>query len=110
VLHPAYVAPEGGSTLAAIVGPSTLAIQQTREEQGLMGTSTAETVRHEVELPLSGGEATALAVDGRGDGAFVGTSAGRSSTSISRTASRRSSGPFRPAPPAPVSPRSVSHR
>ncbi len=76
VRHPAYTATETGWILAAIVGGKKLAIVETREERSLLGTSSSDTARKEVELSVEG-EATALAIDGRGENAFVGSSSGQ---------------------------------
>ncbi|MBI4013689.1 MAG: ABC transporter permease subunit [Candidatus Rokubacteria bacterium] len=70
--------------LTAATGPVTvaqtdareLAVLSVRERKALIGPSTKEESRQTVAIPISG-EITALALDGRGDDLFVGTSSGQ---------------------------------
>ena len=71
----AYAATKGGIT-AALVGPADLVLVTAKETKALIGPSTRVEVRQPLSLPVEG-EITALALDGRGEDLFVGTSAGQ---------------------------------
>jgi phosphate transport system permease protein len=70
----AYVPGEGGITVAQ-VGPRDLALVAIKETKALIGPSTKEEIRQGLSLPVEG-SVTALALDGRGEDLFVGTSSG----------------------------------
>ncbi|MBI3003012.1 MAG: ABC transporter permease subunit [candidate division NC10 bacterium] len=71
----AHVAAPSGPITAAALGPRDLVLLTVRERKALIGPATRETSRRELTLPVEG-EITALALDGRGEDLFVGTSAG----------------------------------
>jgi phosphate transport system permease protein len=71
----AYIPARGGIT-AAQLGPRDLALVTVKETKALIGPSTKEEVRQVLSLSVEG-RITALALDGRGEDLFVGTSAGR---------------------------------
>lgn len=71
----AYAATKGGIT-AALVGPADLVLVTAKETKALIGPSTREEVRQPLSLPVEG-EITALALDGRGEELFAGTSSGQ---------------------------------
>ena len=70
----AYSAARGGIA-AARVGPRDLALIVVKETKALIGPSTTGVSREVVSLPVDG-EISALALDGRGDDVYVGTSSG----------------------------------
>jgi phosphate transport system permease protein len=70
----AYVPARGGITVAQ-VGPRGLALVTVKEIKALIGPSTKEEFRQVLSLPVEG-RITALALDGRGEDLFVGTSSG----------------------------------
>jgi len=67
--------PPGGPLTVAQVGPRALVIQTVVEKKALVGGSRREESLATVEVPTAG-EITALALDGRGEDLFVGTSTG----------------------------------
>jgi phosphate transport system permease protein len=75
VARVAAAAPDSGPVTIGQVGPSDLIVQSVIEKKALIG----EPRREEATTPLAvdGVTITALAVDGRGEDLFVGTSAGR---------------------------------
>jgi phosphate transport system permease protein len=70
----AYVPAQGGITVGQ-VGPRELVLVTVKETKALIGPSTKAEVRHVLSIPPEG-EITALALDGRGEDLFVGTSSG----------------------------------
>ena len=76
LLRLAAAAPAAGRVLVAQVGPGALIVQRTIERKALIGGSRAEESLQPLGLP-EGVEATALAVDGRGEELLVGTRDGR---------------------------------
>ncbi|MGH7264546.1 MAG: ABC transporter permease subunit, partial [Candidatus Rokuibacteriota bacterium] len=71
----ATAAPPGGAVTAAAVGARDVALLVTRERKALIGPSTREVSRQAVTLPGQG-DITALALDGRAEDLFVGTTTG----------------------------------
>jgi phosphate transport system permease protein len=71
----AYAAAPGGPLAAAVVGPTEIALVRTRERKALVGPSTREESRQTIALPTRG-EVRELALDGRGEDLFAGTSTG----------------------------------
>ncbi len=71
----AYVGAESGPIIAAAVGPRDLMLVTRKERKALIGPSTREELRQTLSFPDQG-EITALAVDGRGEDLFIGTSGG----------------------------------
>jgi phosphate transport system permease protein len=69
------VAPAGPITAAA-VGPKELVLLTVKETKALIGPSTKEESSQRLSLPIEG-EITGLALDGRGEDLFVGTSSGQ---------------------------------
>jgi phosphate transport system permease protein len=74
--HVAYTAAKAGPITAAVVGPKDLVLVTVKETKALIGPSTKEASSRAVPLPVDG-EITALALDGRGEDLFVGTSSGQ---------------------------------
>jgi len=74
IRHLAYVPAKGGITVAQM-GPRDLALVAVKETKALVGPSTKEVHRQVLSLPVDG-QITALALDGRGEDLFVGTSSG----------------------------------
>jgi phosphate transport system permease protein len=72
----AYTLTDSGPIAAVLVGPHDLIVVTIKERRALIGPSTKEESRVQLTLPVDG-ELTALALDGRGDDLFVGTSAGQ---------------------------------
>jgi phosphate transport system permease protein len=72
----AYVSAQSGPVTAAVVGPQELALVTISERKALIGPSTKEESRQTLSLTVEG-EITALALDGRGEDLFVGTSSGQ---------------------------------
>jgi phosphate transport system permease protein len=71
----ALAAPPSGGVIVAQVGPRDLVVQTVVEKKALIGgTRREETLQ---ALTIEGGEITALALDGRGEDLFVGTSGGQ---------------------------------
>lgn len=66
---------EDGLVAAAAVAPRRLAIVRRRQKRALVGSGRIEETRHEVDLP-GRGKVVALAVDGRGEDLFAGTTEG----------------------------------
>ncbi|HXG62359.1 MAG TPA: ABC transporter permease subunit [Planctomycetota bacterium] len=66
---------EDGLVAAAAVAPRRLAIVRRRQKRALVGPGRVEEARHEVDLPGTG-RVVALAVDGRGEDLFAGTTEG----------------------------------
>ena len=75
VTRVAYARGEHGPLFAAVAGGRQLVLVTVKETQSLIGPSTREQVRQELSVPTRG-EVTALAIDGRGDDLFLGTSDG----------------------------------
>ena len=67
--------PPGGPLTIAQLGPRTLAIQAVVEKKALVGGSRREESLTTADVPTTG-EVTALALDGRAEDLFVGTSTG----------------------------------
>jgi phosphate transport system permease protein len=59
-----------------VLGPKDLTLVSVKETKALIGPSTKEESRQSLSLPAEG-EITALALDGRGEDLFVGTSSGQ---------------------------------
>ncbi|MDQ7827522.1 MAG: ABC transporter permease subunit [Armatimonadota bacterium] len=72
----AYARTRAGPVVAAQTGPREVTLVRVRERRALVGASTREVVRDRLTLRIAG-EVTALALDGRGDALFVGTSVGQ---------------------------------
>jgi phosphate transport system permease protein len=72
----AYTLTERGPITAAVVGPKEISVVTIKERRALIGPSTKEESRMSLDFPVDG-ELTALALDGRGEDLFVGTSAGQ---------------------------------
>ena len=70
------VAAEGGPVTVAQLGPAELVLETVVEKKALIGPSRKEASRERLPVELEG-EITRLAVDGRGEDLFVGTSAGQ---------------------------------
>jgi len=66
---------ESETSFVAATGPRKLALLRVKKKAALIGGEKLEETRAEVSLD-TGGEITALAVDGRGEDVFVGTSRG----------------------------------
>jgi phosphate transport system permease protein len=66
---------KAGPITVGAVGPKDLVFVTAKETKALIGGSTKEEVNRRLSLPV-GGEITALALDGRGEDLFVGTSDG----------------------------------
>jgi phosphate transport system permease protein len=73
--HLAFAPAEGGPVTAGQVGPAQLVIETVVERKALVGPSRREAARQVLVLPVDG-EITRLAMDGRGDDLFAGTSRG----------------------------------
>ena len=69
------MAPEGPVTVAQ-VGPAELAVQTVVERKALIGPATRQQSTQTLTVPVDG-EITQLALDGRGEDLFVGTSRGQ---------------------------------
>jgi len=74
IRHLAYVPAKGGITVGQL-GPRALVLVTVKDTKALIGPSTREEFRQALSLPVEG-EITALALDGRGEDLFVGTSTG----------------------------------
>ena len=72
----AHVSSSSGPITAAAVGPKELVLLTIKETKALIGPSTKEESRQRLSLPVEG-EITGLALDGRGEDLFVGTSSGQ---------------------------------
>ena len=72
----AAAAPEGGPVAVAQVGPRALLVQTVVEKKALIGPGRKEASVQALDVATDG-EITALALDGRGEDLFVGTSRGR---------------------------------
>jgi phosphate transport system permease protein len=72
----AYSRTDRGAVLIARTGPRAAAVIAIRETIPLVGPPVREETRHAVSLEAEG-EITALAIDNRGNHAYVGTSTGR---------------------------------
>jgi phosphate transport system permease protein len=68
--------PAAGPILIAQVGPTELVVQTTVERKALVGPGTREESRQSLTLEADG-EITRLALDGRGEDLFIGTSRGQ---------------------------------
>jgi phosphate transport system permease protein len=68
--------PDSGPISIAQVGPTELVVQTTVEKKALIGPSTREESRQTLRLEVDG-EVTKLALDGRGEDLFIGTSRGQ---------------------------------
>jgi phosphate transport system permease protein len=71
----AAAAPAGGPVTVAQLGPRDLVILSVVEKKALIGGTRREESRQTLAVPIDG-EVTAIAVDGRGEDLFVGTSRG----------------------------------
>jgi len=72
----AHALTPGGPLTVAAVGPAELALVTVRERKALIGPSTREASRAALTLPIPDA-ITDLALDGRGEDLFVGTSRGQ---------------------------------
>ncbi|MGH7391126.1 MAG: ABC transporter permease subunit [Candidatus Rokuibacteriota bacterium] len=71
----AAAVPEDGAVTAAQLGVAELVLSTVVERKALIGGTRREETLQALPVPVSG-EVTALAIDGRGDDLFVGTSGG----------------------------------
>jgi len=76
VRNVAFAAPESGPVTVAQVGPMELVVQTVVERKALIGPSTKQESLRSLVVPIEG-EITRLALDGRGEDLFVGTSRGQ---------------------------------
>jgi phosphate transport system permease protein len=76
ILRLAAATPETGPLVAAQLGPRALVVQSVVERRALIGPSRREVSLRPLTLEIEG-EASALAVDRRGEDLFVGTSRGQ---------------------------------
>lgn len=76
LLRLATAAPSAGPMTVAQVGPAALVLQTVIEKKALIGESRREVSTQTLAVTLDG-EITALALDGRGEDLFLGTSRGR---------------------------------
>lgn len=72
----AYASTPNGPMTAAAIGPKALILVTVKETKALIGPTTKEESRQRLTLPIEG-EITSLALDGRGEDLFVGTSFGQ---------------------------------
>lgn len=72
----AHVSASSGPITAAAVSPTELVLVFIKEKKALIGPSTREEIRQQLSIPQEG-EIRSLALDGRGEDLFVGTSAGQ---------------------------------
>ncbi|HZY30325.1 MAG TPA: ABC transporter permease subunit [Candidatus Methylomirabilis sp.] len=72
----AHVSAQSGPITAAAVGAKDLMLVTVKETKALIGPSTKEESRQRLSLPIEG-EITGLALDGRGEDLFVGSSSGQ---------------------------------
>jgi phosphate transport system permease protein len=72
----AHVSAPSGPITAAAVGPKDITLLTVKERKALIGPSTKEESRQRLSLPVEG-EITTLALDGRGENLFIGTSFGQ---------------------------------
>lgn len=72
----AYASTPNGPMTAAAIGPKALILVTVKETKALIGPTTKEESRQRLTLPIEG-EITSLALDGRGEDLFVGTSSGQ---------------------------------
>jgi phosphate transport system permease protein len=72
----AHVAAPSGPITVAVLGPKDLVLVLVTERKALIGPTTKEESRRPFALEVEG-QITSLALDGRGEDLFVGTSAGR---------------------------------
>jgi phosphate transport system permease protein len=72
----AYAATKAGPITVVAVGARDLILVSVRERKALIGPSTKEEFRQAISVPMDGA-ITALALDGRGEELFVGSSTGQ---------------------------------
>ena len=72
----AYVAHDGGSVAAATVSAKQVVVARVIEQTSLLGATTREESRSVLDVP-NDGEASALAIDSRGDYLFIATTVGQ---------------------------------
>ncbi|MBI2882588.1 MAG: ABC transporter permease subunit [Candidatus Methylomirabilis oxyfera] len=72
----AYASTPNGPMTAAVVGPNAIVLVTVKETKALIGPSMKEESRERLTLPVEG-EITQLALDGRGENLFAGTSSGQ---------------------------------
>jgi phosphate transport system permease protein len=72
----AYASAPSGPITAAALGPRDVVLMTVKETQALIGPSTREEARQTLSLPIEG-EISVLALDGRGEDLFIGTSSGQ---------------------------------
>jgi len=72
----AHVSAPAGPITVAAVGPNEIALLTVKETKALIGPSTKEESSQRLSLPIEG-EISGLALDGRGEDLFVGTSSGQ---------------------------------
>ena len=77
VVRVAGAFPESGPVIVAELTPSRLVLVAVVQRKALIGPGTKEETRQDLPLPDDSGAVTALALDGRGDDLFVGTTRGR---------------------------------
>src|SRR5262249_30054758 len=66
---------EGGSVTAAAIAGKQIVVERVTEETSLVGETTRQKERSVIDLSTAG-DVTALAIDGRGDVLFAGTTEG----------------------------------
>jgi phosphate transport system permease protein len=71
----AHAAREDGSVTAAVVDATKLVIVRSKEETSLLGETKRQETRSSLDLGTEGA-VSAMAIDGRGDNLFIGTSKG----------------------------------
>jgi phosphate transport system permease protein len=77
VVRLAAAFPETGPVVAAQLEPAELVLVVVGQRKALIGPGTKEEARHVLPAPEDDAVVSALAIDGRGDDLFVGTSHGR---------------------------------
>jgi phosphate transport system permease protein len=71
-----YAVTKDGPVVAVQIGPRDVVLASIRERRALIGPSTREGIQQGLAMPVDG-EITGLALDGRGEELFVGTSRGQ---------------------------------
>ena len=76
ILRLAFASPDAGGVVVGQVGPTELVVQTVIERKALIGGTRREEALGTLRVPVEG-QVTALAVDGRAEDLFVGTSTGQ---------------------------------
>jgi len=76
ITRPAYASTPNGPVIAAAVSSKELTLVTVTETKPLIGSPVKQESRQRISLPVDG-EITALALDGRGEDLFAGTSSGQ---------------------------------